>query len=81
MKIKTLLFILILATYSVSSQENPKQYLRVFLPYGNWNSIFYTEVLKSKNRDTALEYLPFTRKNPSIFFEHLDNYQYWYEAN
>jgi len=76
-----LLLLLFFSLSSASSQDESKQYLRELLPHNKWQASFYTDVLKSKDRNTALKYLPSTRASPRSYIDYLDAEQYWYEAN
>lgn len=81
MKKSVLILLLFFSLSSAFSQDESKQYLRELLPHKKWQASFYTDVLKSKDRNTALNYLPSTRARPKRYFEHLDAEQYWYEAD
>lgn len=80
MKKKILCLLLVLSICRIYSQEDTKQYLRELLPYEYWNPSIYIDVLKSKNRDTALFYMPFYREKPVFFASELDDTVHWYQS-
>ncbi len=77
----TLIALFFLTICSLFSQDDPKRCLQELLPEDRWYDVFYTEVLESKDRDTALNYLPSRKKNPRTYMGHLDAEQYWYEPD
>lgn len=79
MKRLILAFWLIVSVCSVFSNEEHKRQLQELLPEERWYPSFYTAVLKSKNRDTTLDYLPSTKIKP--YYEFFDEVRNWYEAD
>lgn len=78
MKKFILLVLLFFSLSNIFSHEDSKQLLREIMPHDRWNACFYTKVLKSKNRETALVYLPFERENSKL--GNPDDWEYWYET-
>jgi len=66
---------------SIFSQDVTQKNLQEILTENRWYDVFYAKVLQKNNRDNALDYLPFHKKNPQIYFGHLDAERYWYEAD
>jgi len=61
------------------SQDTSQHKLQVLLPEKCWYDIFYTELLKNRDRNTALDYLPNIKKQPKMYMSDLDAEEYWYE--
>lgn len=69
------------AIYGLFSQDLVDRKLQALLPRECWYDVFYLKLLQQKDRSSALDYLPFHRENPRMYFEHLDAERSWYEED